>query len=177
MDRSTRAFRAPWQSLALVVAVMTSGSAWQSAGADPLIPAPTTGTATGTYRTGLTRAGLVSVESLGDPHLWIGRESIAGGAAARYDLRVELLNNGVPVALGLERCLTLGLLPTEVVVPWSEFDAPDVEVGDVLALRVSTRVGTNANDTACKSQGHFVRTEALLRLTAPRLALRRGDHA
>ena len=59
---------------------MTAGTAWQSAGADPLIPAPTTGTATGTYRTGLARAGLVSVESLGDAHLWIARNAVLDGA-------------------------------------------------------------------------------------------------
>jgi hypothetical protein len=81
-ERPTRGFRERWSTLALVVAVMTAGTAWQSTAADPLTPPPTTGTATGTYRTGLAKAGLVSVESLGDAHLCFARNSLDGDDAA-----------------------------------------------------------------------------------------------
>jgi hypothetical protein len=120
-------------------------------------------TITGAYRTGLTKAGLVKVEALGAAHLWVGLTSGKGHDAA-VDVRVELLNNGTRVASGLTRCVTD--LPhdhrsgREVVVPWDALVPPAVHVGDVLALRVSARIGTNDDGTACEPNGRKTTDDA-----------------
>lgn len=120
---------------------------------EPAEPAePVAGTATGSYRPGLTRAGLVSVPELGDAHLWVGLTSVLD-QNAKFDVQVELLQDGTPVATGLARCVgdlsTSSRRATELVVPWDEFAAPTLEVGDVLSLRVSARIGTNEDGTRC----------------------------
>ena len=75
----------------------------------------------------------------------------------QFDLKVELLKNGTAVASGLERCITgvtrNPLKATEAVVPFDAFPQVFFTTGDTLALRVSTRVGTNADDTKCSGPG------------------------
>ena len=70
---------------------------------------------------------------------------------------VELLKNGSPVASGLQRCVTgLTRNPTqakEAVVTWDAFPPPSVGSGDVLALRVSTRIGTTPAGAKCAGPG------------------------
>ena len=112
----------------------------------------TTLTATGRNRTGLTKAHLVSLSSLGDAYVWLG-VSNAGDAGGSYDVRAELLHNGTTVASGLHRCVS-GLssdptAATDVAVPWGSFPAVPLAVGDVLSLRLSARVGTNGDGTPC----------------------------
>jgi hypothetical protein len=138
--------------------MVTAATAWQStetgAEAEQATSAsePAAGTATGSFRPGLTRAGLVSVTELGDAHLWVGLTNGRDRDAA-FDVRVELLNDGVPVASGLRRCVrdlsTDQRHPTEVVVPWGDFEPPRLEAGDVLALRVSARIGTGDDGGRC----------------------------
>jgi hypothetical protein len=138
--------------------MLTAGFCWASAErvaqadvVDSHPPDPT-----GQYRTGLTKAGLVSVTSLSDARLWLGLRN-TNDKSSFFDVRVELLNNGAPVASGLRRCVgnfAQNLSPSEVVVPWSSFASPTLAVGDVLALRVSTRVGTNSNGSKCKGSDH-----------------------
>jgi hypothetical protein len=158
VGRRTRGGRARWRVLALVLAMVTAATAWQGVGvsdeAEQAASAsePDTGTATGSFRPGLTRAGLVSVTELGDAHLWVGLTNGRDRDAA-FDVKVELLNDGVPVASGVQRCVrdlsTSSRHPTEVVVPWGDFEAPRLEAGDVLALRMSTRVGTHDDGGRC----------------------------
>lgn len=153
--RQTGRRHPPWRVLALAVALLTVSTACQAGlpprPGEPDPPAPS-GTATGAFRPGLTRAGLVSVTELGDAHLWVGLQS-GRDRDATFDVQVELLNDGAPVASGVQRCVRdLSASPrhaTEVVVPWDEFEAPTLEVGDVLALRVSARVGTRADGSRC----------------------------
>ena len=153
--------RQGWRIAAVLVAVLAASIAWPGVGqvaqADPLTPPPTTGTATGSYRTGLAKAGLVKVTSLADAHLWVGLKN-KSDSSTNFDIRVELLNNGAPVvgASGLVRCASFAkdLSPREVVVPWAAFVPPTVHVGDVLALRVSTRIGTNPNNSKCGGSSH-----------------------
>ena len=153
-----RAPRAAWcilAALAVVLAATTWTSANQLAGADQLTSHPAD--PTGSFRTGLTRAGLVSVTSIADAHLWVGLQSNSD-KSTRFDMQVELLNNGTAVATGLQRCVgNLRDDPSqaqEVVVPWSSFPPPTLHVGDVLALRVSTRIGTATNGGKCKGSSH-----------------------
>jgi hypothetical protein len=137
--------------VAIVVGAACHGPPRPGPGEPPPTPA-TEGTATGSLRPGLTRAGLVSLEDLGDARLWLGLVD-GDDRRAGVDVRVELLRDGETVATGLSRCVT-GLSgdarrATEVAVPWAAFDAPTLEVGDVLGLRVSTRLGTNAGGGRC----------------------------
>ena len=142
--------------LALIAATATLGGMSGSAQADPLVPAPTTGTATGSYRTGLTRAGLVQVTSLTAAHVYLGVAAGATAPSPKTDVRVELLNNGSPVASGMVRCISaLTSTPTDVVVPWNPLTAPTLHAGDVLSLRVSSRLGTKPDDSKCASNGQF----------------------
>jgi len=161
--RSTRARRriaaliASMLALTGVVVGSNTPAAADRRPAGPPTPAePDTGTATGSFRPGLTRAGLVSVSELGDAHLWVGLTS-GRDDDARFDVQVELLQDGTPVASGMARCVedlsTSSRRATELVVPWNEFMPPTVEVGDVLSLRVSARVGTNDDGTRCGSRG------------------------
>ena len=85
--------------------------------------------------------------------LWIGSKNSDDPAAA-FDLRVELARNGEPVASGVARCVTgLARKPASVPVAFDSFQAVPVKDGDVLSLKVSNRMGTNADDTKCKVPG------------------------
>ncbi len=93
-----------------------------------------------------------SISALSDAHGWLGLKN-GDEQGTNFDLRVELLKNGDPVASGLTRCITsVTRNPTaakEAIVPWAAFPLVPVAEGDVLAVRVSARIGTNPNDTKC----------------------------
>ena len=97
------------------------------------------------------------VTALGDAHAWVGLKN-SDDQGTRFDVQVELLENGNVVASGLTRCVT-GVVRNanqakEVIIAWDAFGGVTLDPGDVLALRVSTRIGTNANDTKCGPPGH-----------------------
>lgn len=132
----------------------------------PAAPLDYEGTATGSHRPGVTAAGLSQLTALDSAALWLGVPSKAD-SGARFDVQVELLNNGEVVASGLKQCVdrldgpppgqaTQGGIgsPTEVAVEWNEFDPVTLAVGDVLALRVSARIGTTPNGSRCGGSDH-----------------------
>ncbi|HKF42486.1 MAG TPA: PPC domain-containing protein [Thermoanaerobaculia bacterium] len=85
-------------------------------------------------------------------HLWIGLRN-SDDQGTNFDLKVELLKNGNVVTSGLKRCVT-GVtrnpsLAKEGIVDFEAFSAKPVASNDVIALRVSTRIGTNPDDTKC----------------------------
>ena len=87
-----------------------------------------------------------------DPaHLWIGLRN-SDDIGTWFDLKAEMLVNGVPKASGLTRCIK-GLVRNargnKVQVPFGAFTSVPLVSGDVIAIRVSTRVGTNPDDTFC----------------------------
>jgi hypothetical protein len=89
---------------------------------------------------------------LDDVQLWVGLKS-SDDQGTLFDVKVELLKNGDSVASGLRRCVT-GLtrnpsLASGVSVAWDNFTSVSLAPTDVLALRVSTRIGTNRDDTKC----------------------------
>lgn len=95
-----------------------------------------------------------ALTALNDVQLWLGLKS-SDDQGTQFDVQVELLKNGgpVPVAAGLQRCVT-GLtrnprLATGIRVVWDAFDPVPLAPTDVLALRVSTRIGTNLDETKC----------------------------
>ena len=93
---------------------------------------------------------------LSPAHLWIGLKN-SDDQGTQFDLKVELLKNGTPVASGTELCIT-GVTrnpskATEAVVPFDSFGDVVFTSGDVLALRVSTRIGTDGEGNKCHGLG------------------------
>ena len=90
--------------------------------------------------------------------LWVGLKS-SDDQGAQFDVKVELLKNGRLVTSGLQRCVTgLTRNPRRAKGIRIAFDDLDdfnlvpLAPTDVLALRVSTRIGTDApHDTKCVS--------------------------
>jgi probable HAF family extracellular repeat protein len=89
----------------------------------------------------------------GPAHLraWLGLVN-SDDQGTRFDLRVEVLKNNVPIASGETRCIT-GLTRNpaqarEVRVPFSLSNA-QFGPADQLALRVSARIGTNGSGALC----------------------------
>jgi hypothetical protein len=96
------------------------------------------------------------VTAPGDVRLWLGLKN-GDDQGARFDVKVELLKNGVPVASGLSRCIA-GLtrnptLATPTVIPFDVVRSAFFTRTDVAALKVSTRIGTNPNDGKCTGPG------------------------
>lgn len=84
--------------------------------------------------------------------MWLGLKS-SDDQGTQFDVKVELLKNGSPVASGLRYCVT-GLtrnprLAMGIRVAWDDFNPVPLAPTDVLALKVSTRIGTNPDDTKC----------------------------
>ncbi len=99
------------------------------------------------------------VTDLKDAHVWVGLKN-SDDQGTRFDVRVQLLENGSPVATGVTRCV-IGVTrnanqATDVIVPWSAFGGVRLYPDDVLALKVSTRIGTNANDAKCGGHNNAV---------------------
>lgn len=93
-----------------------------------------------------------TLTALSPVHAWIGLKN-GDDQGTKFDLYGELLKNGTPVASGLERCIT-GVtrnpsLAKEAIANWDPFPPVAVNTGDVLSLRLSTRIGTNPNGTKC----------------------------
>ena len=134
-----------WRAVVLVGLLLAVSTA--------CLPLGVKDTATGTRRTGLTKANLIKLTSLDAAHLSLGLNpsSPASTGSAHYDIAVTLLNNGTPVASGLRRCVGgLGTgSPSHVTVPWNSFGPQTLHVGDVLSLRISARFGTDATGAAC----------------------------
>jgi hypothetical protein len=93
---------------------------------------------------------------LSPAHLAIGLKN-SDDQGTQFDLKVELLRNDSPIASGLERCITGATrnpeLAKEAIVSFDPFGIPPIASGDVLALRVSARIGTKPDDTKCTAAG------------------------
>ena len=100
-----------------------------------------------------------TVSALSPAHLWIGLRN-SDDQGTRFDLKVDVLRNGSPVASGLTRCITgvtrSPTLAKEALVAVDPFTAVPLNSGDVLALKVSTRIGTNPDDTKCSGHNSAV---------------------
>jgi hypothetical protein len=108
--------------------------------------------ATGSFRTGLTKAHLVSLNGLSDLHLWLGTAHPEAPGVS-LDVQAELQKNGTTVETALRRCVG-GLAndaaqATNVAVSWSQFTKVLLDVGDVLSLKISTRIGTHIDGSQC----------------------------
>ena len=96
---------------------------------------------------------------LGYARMWIGLKN-SDDQGTRFDLRTEVYRNGSLVASGLTRCIT-GVTRNpnsalEALVAFDPFAPVQINSGDVIALKVLTRIGTNANDTKCAGHNNAV---------------------
>lgn len=108
-----------------------------------------------------------TVTALSPAHLWVGLKN-SDDQGTQFDLRVEFLRNGTPVASGLKRCIT-GVtrnpsFAKEAVASFDPFAPVVVTAGDVLSLRVSTRIGTNPDGSKCAGPGGSHNSAVGLRL-------------
>jgi hypothetical protein len=94
-----------------------------------------------------------TLEGLGPLQIWLGLTN-SDAQGLRFDIRAEILKNGAVIASGLTRCIT-GVTrdanrALRAVVPFAAFTSEPFDGGtDVLALRISARVGTTASGAAC----------------------------
>ena len=100
-----------------------------------------------------------STEITPSAKVWIGLKN-SDDQGTNFDLRAELLKNGTVIASGETRCIT-GVTRNadkakEVTVPLSPIATGNVVAGDVLSLKISTRIGTNPNGTKCAGHSNAV---------------------
>jgi hypothetical protein len=113
----------------------SGGNPWQEVGAWSALPEATAGT----------------IETLSDLHVWLGPRN-SDDQGTKFDPRAELYKADPLVASRLLRCvagLTRGT-PAELAIAFESFTPATFDgSSDVLTLRLTTRIGTNPNDTKC----------------------------
>lgn len=95
---------------------------------------------------------VTSVTAVNPALFWIGLRN-SDDIGTWFDLKAEILLNGAPITSGLVRCIKNVIRTPSaakaVVLPFAPVGIVPVVSGDVLAVRVSTRVGTNPDDSFC----------------------------
>jgi hypothetical protein len=95
----------------------------------------------------------------GSAKVWVGLKN-SDDQGTSFDLRAELLKNGTVIASGEARCIT-GVTRNpnnakEVTVQFGPITNEDVAAGDVLFLKILTRIGTKADGTQCAGHSNAV---------------------
>jgi len=122
----------------------SGGNVWKDIGTWPAAAVLTTGTLT----------------ALSDLHVWLGLKN-SDDQGTQFDVRAEVLKNGSTVATGLTRCIT-GIVRNaanakEVTVAFGSVPAtPFNGTTDTLSVKISTRIGTNPDDTKCPGHNNAV---------------------
>jgi hypothetical protein len=93
-----------------------------------------------------------TLTSVGESHAWIGLKN-SDDQGTRFDLRAELYLDNTLITSGLTRCIT-GVTRNpnnalDAIVHFAAFSSVPLDSDDTLTLRLSTRIGTNPNDTKC----------------------------
>jgi len=120
------------------------GNPWKEIGTWPAASPLTTGTLT----------------ALSDLHVWLGLKN-SDDQGTQFDLRAEVLKNGVVIASDLTRCIT-GIVRNAnqakaVTVAFGSVPATLFNgTTDQLAITLSTRIGTNPDDTKCPGHNNAV---------------------
>ena len=100
-----------------------------------------------------------AIETVGPGTFWIGLKN-TDDQGTQFDLRTELYLNDTLVSEGQTLCITgVTRNPTyakEVTVPFSPISNGTYDPGDVLSLRVLTRVGTNPDGSKCPGHNSAV---------------------
>ena len=93
---------------------------------------------------------------LGDVNAWVGLKPTLTNVddqGTLFDVKAELLKNGNLVASGLTRCVTNvtrnPALARDAIESFGAFAPVTLDSGDILSLRLSTRIGTTPSDAQC----------------------------
>ena len=97
-----------------------------------------------------------TLTSLSPATLWIGLKN-SDDQGTQFDLRIEVYKNSTLVASGQMLCIT-GVTRNpaqakQVMVSFDPFAPVGMSSGNVLSLKVLTRIGTNPNGTKCSGPG------------------------
>ena len=129
---------------------------------DPTTPGTKTVTCTATDNAGNSNSASATyvvnyavLKSVGEARAWIGLKN-SDDQGTRFDVMAELYKGSSLIASGLTRCiagvtrnansaLAIGV-PFE---PLAQSESVPLARGDALTMRLSTRIGTNANGTKC----------------------------
>src|SRR4030095_12256617 len=100
-----------------------------------------------------------TIEDLGNTRVWLGLKN-SDDQGTRFDLRTELLRNGVPIASGETYCIqSLTTNPAnarEVFVPFGAAGNATISPTDTLSVRISARIGTDGNGAFCGGHANAV---------------------
>ncbi|MGH7205793.1 MAG: DUF6531 domain-containing protein [Nitrospiraceae bacterium] len=122
----------------------SGGNLWKVIGTWPAQPTLTAGTLT----------------ALSDLHVWLGLKN-SDDQGTQFDLRAEVFKNGALVSSGLTRCIT-GITRNpanamEATVAFGSFSSVTFNgTTDTLSLKISTRIGTNPDNTKCPGHNNAV---------------------
>ncbi|MGH6631571.1 MAG: hypothetical protein ACREB3_17720, partial [Burkholderiales bacterium] len=119
----------------------SGGNPWKEVGTWPADPTLTAGT----------------LSALSALHVWISLKN-SDDTGTNFDLLAELYKNGVLLTSGLTRCITGVTRPAanaqEVTVAFGSFPPAGFNgTSETLSLKLSTRIGTNPDNTKC-APGH-----------------------
>lgn len=97
-----------------------------------------------------------TIASVSPGIFWIGLKN-SDDQGTQFDLKTELSINGMPIAEGKNLCITgVTRNPSyakEVTVPFGPVSNGAYNPGDVLSVRVLTRIGTNPDGSKCSGPG------------------------
>lgn len=100
------------------------------------------------------------------PTIFIGLKN-SDDQGTNFDVQVDILKNGNVVASGLTRCIVgvtrnqnlakeVSIPANYVTDPFDPFSTVSLATGDVLSMRVLTRIGTNPDGTQCGGHSNAV---------------------
>jgi hypothetical protein len=120
------------------------GNLWKDIGTWPAVASLATGTLT----------------TLSDLHVWLGLKN-SDDQGTQFDLRAEVMKNGAIISSGLTRCITGIVRPAanakEATVAFETFSPVTFNgTTDTLSVKLSTRIGTNPDNTKCAGHNNAV---------------------
>jgi hypothetical protein len=95
---------------------------------------------------------------LGLSRLWFGAKN--GSEKLRFDVQTEVYKNGTLVSSGLTRCIPGASKDpanaSESLIAFNPVSPIAYSTGDILQIRVSTRIGTTASGSLCDGHNNIV---------------------
>lgn len=111
----------------------------------------------GSWAPSFGSTGSYTLIGLNPLHLWTGLKG-SGDVGAKIDLQAEVLVDGALLSSGLIRCVSTLTAsagsPADVSIAWSSIPATLIDPAThTVAVRLSARMGTNSDGTACGTKG------------------------
>ena len=130
---------------------------------DPISGAQTVVSSGGFFDTpvgiAIVPGSLRQLASLAPGSLWVGLKN-SDDQGTQFDLRAEVYVGNTLVSAGVTRCVTgVTRNPSnakQVAVSFGAISGGVLESGDIVSLKVSTRIGTNPDDTKCPGHNNAV---------------------